>query len=264
MNMSDLVLSRPSLRMDFSLKALSLSSVILIGYLHFIVGPSFEFHLFFLIPIIVASWFAGALFCFFITILAILSWTISDYLIAHGNIDVFSFLFNSTVHALILAYVTYLLRYIRRLLIRESQLAREDSLTKIPNRRSFYENGEVAFSTGNRQQLPITIIFIDVDNFKSINDVYGHKIGDKLLFEAAQVMNENIRKNDVIGRLGGDEFCLILLSADREHALMYAINLRNKLNERMLKHKWQTTFSMGIVTYAVTPPDFLRAIEDSR
>lgn len=69
MNMSDLVLSRPSLRMDFSLKALSLSSVILIGYLHFIVGPSFEFHLFFLIPIIVASWFAGALFCFFITIL---------------------------------------------------------------------------------------------------------------------------------------------------------------------------------------------------
>ena len=245
MNMSDLVLSRPSLRMDFSLKALSLSSVILIGYLHFIVGPSFEFHLFFLIPIIVASWFAGALFCFFITILAILSWTISDYLIAHGNIDVFSFLFNSTVHALILAYVTYLLRYIRRLLIRESQLAREDSLTKIPNRRSFYENGEVAFSTGNRQQLPITIIFIDVDNFKSINDAYGHKI-------------------DVIGRLGGDEFCLILLSADREHALMYAINLRNKLNERMLKHKWQTTFSMGIVTYAVTPPDFLRAIEDSR
>lgn len=263
MNMSDLVLSRPNLKVNFLLKALSLSSVILIGYLHFIVGPSLEFHLFFLIPIIVASWFTSALFCCFILVLAILSWTIGDYLIAHNNIDLFSFLFNSTVHALILAYITYLLRYIRRLLIRESQLAREDSLTKIPNRRSFYENREIAFSTGHRQRLPITIVFIDVDSFKSINDTYGHKIGDKLLFEAAQVMNENVRKNDVIGRLGGDEFCLVLLNADREHARMYAINLKNKLSERMLKHKWQTTFSMGIVTYAVTPPDFLRTIEEA-
>ena len=218
MNMSDLVLSKPSLKVKFLLKAFSFLSVILIGYLHFIVGPSLEFHLFFLIPIIVASWFTGTVFCCFILVCAILTWTIGDYLMVHNNIDSFSFLFNSTIHALLLAYITYLLRYTRRLLISESQLAREDSLTKIPNRRSFYENGAVAFSTGHRQQLPITIIFIDVDRFKSINDTYGHKMGDKLLFEAAQVMNENVRKNDVIGRLGGDEFCLILLNADREHA----------------------------------------------
>lgn len=98
MNMSDMVLSRPSLKVIFLLKASSLLSVILIGYLHFIVGPSLEFHLFFLIPIIVSSWFTGALFCCFILILAILSWTIGDYLIAPNNIDLFSFLFNSTVH----------------------------------------------------------------------------------------------------------------------------------------------------------------------
>lgn len=263
MNMSNWVLSKPSLKVVVSIKVLILLSIVFIGYLHFIVGPSFEFHLFFLLPIILASWFTGVFFCCFVFCLTIFSWTLSDYLLAGSHIDPLPFLFNSTIHALILAYITYLLRYIRHLLIRESQLAREDSLTKIPNRRSFYESGEVAFSTGHRQQLPITIIFVDVDSFKSINDNYGHKVGDNLLFEAAQVMNQHLRKNDVLGRMGGDEFCLILLNVDKEQAQTYATNLKEKLIEKMQQHQWQTTFSMGIVTYRVTPPDFLNTIEQA-
>lgn len=263
MDMSDWVLSKPSLKVLFPLKFFTLLSIIFIGYLHFIVGPSFEFHLFFLLPIILACWFTGLFFCCFVFCLTVLSWTLSDYLLAGSNIEPLPFLFNSTIHALILAYITYLLRYIRHLLIRESQLAREDSLTKIPNRRSFYESGEIAFSTGHRQQLPVTIIFIDVDSFKSINDTYGHKIGDKLLFEAAQVMNQHVRKNDVLGRIGGDEFCLILLNVEKEQAHSYATNLKEKLAEKMYQHQWQTTFSMGIVTYRVTPPDFLNTIEQA-
>jgi diguanylate cyclase (GGDEF)-like protein len=262
-DMSDWVLSKPSLKVLFPLKFFTLLSIIFIGYLHFIIGPSFEFHLFFLVPIMVASWFTGVFFCYFVLCLTIFSWTLGDYLLASNNIESLPFLFNSTIHALILAYITYLLRYIRHLLIRESQLAREDSLTKIPNRRSFYESGEIAFSTGHRQQLPVTIIFIDVDSFKSINDTYGHKIGDKLLFEAAQVMNQHVRKNDVLGRIGGDEFCLILLNVEKEQAHSYATNLKEKLAEKMYQHQWQTTFSMGIVTYRVTPPDFLNTIEQA-
>lgn len=111
--------------------------------------------------------------------------------------------------------------------------------------------------------MPVTIIFIDVDSFKSINDTYGHKIGDKLLFEAAQVMNQHVRKNDVLGRIGGDEFCLILLNVEKEQAHSYATNLKEKLAEKMYQHQWQTTFSMGIVTYRVTPPDFLNTIEQA-
>lgn len=263
MDMSDWVLSKPSLKVLFPLKFFTLLSIIFIGYLHFIIGPSFEFHLFFLVPIMVASWFTGVFFCYFVLCLTIFSWTLGDYLLASNNIESLPFLFNSTIHALILAYITYLLRYIRHLLIRESQLAREDSLTKTPNRRSFYESGEIAFSTGHRQQLPVTIIFIDVDSFKSINDTYGHKIGDKLLFEAAQVMNQHVRKNDVLGRIGGDEFCLILLNVEKEQAHSYATNLKEKLAEKMYQHQWQTTFSMGIVTYRVTPPDFLNTIEQA-
>lgn len=263
MDISHWVLSKPSLKVVVSIQLLILSSIIFIGYLHFIVGPSFEFHLFFLLPIILACWFTGLFFCCFVFCLTVLSWTLSDYLLAGSNIEPLPFLFNSTIHALILAYITYLLRYIRHLLIRESQLAREDSLTKIPNRRSFYESGEIAFSTGHRQQLPVTIIFIDVDSFKSINDTYGHKIGDKLLFEAAQVMNQHVRKNDVLGRIGGDEFCLILLNVEKEQAHSYATNLKEKLAEKMYQHQWQTTFSMGIVTYRVTPPDFLNTIEQA-
>ena len=263
MDMSDWVLSKPSLKVLFPLKFFTLLSIIFIGYLHFIIGPSFEFHLFFLVPIMVASWFTGVFFCYFVLCLTIFSWTLGEYLLASNNIESLPFLFNSTIHALILAYITYLLRYIRHLLIRESQLAREDSLTKTPNRRSFYESGEIAFSTGHRQQLPVTIIFIDVDSFKSINDTYGHKIGDKLLFEAAQVMNQHVRKNDVLGRIGGDEFCLILLNVEKEQAHSYATNLKEKLAEKMYQHQWQTTFSMGIVTYRVTPPDFLNTIEQA-
>jgi diguanylate cyclase (GGDEF)-like protein len=261
MKIKDLILYKPYSKEKIILKIIAISSVFLIGYLHYIAGPLFEFHLFFFIPIIIASWFTSQFFSYLILLLVIVSWTIGDYLIVKGTVNLMSFAFNALMHALIIIYLNYLLGYIRQLLIKESQLAREDSLTKIPNRRGFYEYGETAFSTADRHQLPIASIFIDLDDFKSINDTYGHKTGDQLLYETAQVIKDSIRKTDVAGRLGGDEFCIILLNVDSKQAKDFSESLRNKLNEKMQQQGWKTTFSMGIVSYGSAPKNFHHVIQ---
>lgn len=261
MKIKDLILYKPYSKEKTILKIVAVFSVFLIGYLHYFVGPLFEFHLFFFIPIIIASWFISQFFSYLILMLVIALWTLGDYLIIKGTTNLFPFVFNAIMHALIIIYLNYLLGYIRQLLIKESQLAREDSLTKIPNRRGFYEYGETAFSTANRLQLPITSIFIDLDEFKSINDTYGHKIGDQVLYETAQTIKESIRKTDVVGRLGGDEFCIILLNVGSKQAKDFSESLRNKLNEKLGHHGWKPTFSMGVVSYESTPVSFQDLIQ---
>lgn len=261
MSIKDLVLYKPYSKEINILKLVTVFSVFFIGYLHYITGPLIEFHLFFFIPIIIASWFTSQFFSYLILLLVIVSWTLGDYLIVKKNENLLPFSLNAVMHALIIIYLNYLLGYIRQLLIKESQLAREDSLTKISNRRGFYEYGETAVSTANRLQLPITGIFIDLDEFKSINDTYGHKTGDKLLYEIAQIIKEGIRKTDVVGRLGGDEFCIILLNVDSKQAKDFSENLRTKLNEKIRQHGWKTTISMGVVSYESTPVSFQDLIQ---
>ncbi len=263
MKVNSLLLYSPSAGETLYLKIVAVVTVILIACLHYAAGPLFEFHLFFFIPIVIASWFTNKYFSYFIISLVIISWTLGDYLIASETLLPIAFFFNALMHAFILIYVNHLLTYIRTLLQKEAQMAREDALTQILNRRGFFEYGETAISTANRYKLPVTIIFIDLDEFKSINDTLGHKIGDQLLYQTAKVLKENIRKSDVAGRLGGDEFCLVLLNINSSQALEFSENLRNRLKECMNHHNWNTTFSMGIVSYNTVPDDFQEIIQEA-
>lgn len=263
MKIKELIVHKPHSKEIVFLKIAVIAIVFAISYLHLIAGPLFEFHLFFFIPIIIASWFTSNSFSYFILGLVIFSWTIGDYLITKETINPLPFAFNAVMHACIIIYLNYLLGYIRQQLIKESQLAREDSLTKILNRRGFYENAETVFSTAHRHQLAVTCIFIDLDEFKSINDTYGHKTGDQLLYETAQIIKANIRKTDIAGRLGGDEFCIILLNVNSNQAMDFSENLRNTLNEKMQQHNWNTTFSMGVVSYDSAPESFQDVIQQA-
>lgn len=99
--------------------------------------------------------------------------------------------------------------------------ANHDSLTKILNRNGFYTKLEASLLRNKNLGLPISIIQIDLDKFKLINDTYGHFAGDVVLMHAAKIIKENIRSDDILGRLGGEEFCIFCLSIDlRESALL--------------------------------------------
>ena len=107
-------------------------------------------------------------------------------------------------------------------LIREKQLARTDALTGINNRGHLFELAEREFHVAMRYRPPLSIIMFDIDNFKEINDTFGHLMGDQVLQRITQVVCKEIRSADLIGRYGGDEFVILLPQTSAQEALFLA------------------------------------------
>lgn len=93
------------------------------------------------------------------------------------------------------------------------RLAIVDELTELHNRRGFMTLGEAAMRSALRSQTPLTLLFIDVNDMKTINDTYGHQEGDRALADVAGILRENFRDTDIVARIGGDEFCALLVGA---------------------------------------------------
>ncbi len=109
---------------------------------------------------------------------------------------------------------------------RLGELASVDSLTGASNRRHFLEQARAEISRAKRQGLPLSVVMLDIDFFKSINDRYGHEAGDKVLISLAATIQADLRAGDIFARLGGEEFILMLPGQDRHEAFRMAERLR--------------------------------------
>jgi diguanylate cyclase (GGDEF)-like protein/PAS domain S-box-containing protein len=109
------------------------------------------------------------------------------------------------------------------------QQAQQDYLTGLSNRRHFMEQGEMEFSRVQRYGEALCLFMLDIDHFKNINDTYGHKAGDIVLQRLSDVMRETLRTVDIIGRMGGEEFAVLLPETDLQEATEVAERLREKI-----------------------------------
>ena len=121
-----------------------------------------------------------------------------------------------------------------------------DPLANCRNRRSFLVNADTAFEHSRRYQHTFAILYIDIDHFKDINDTYGHAIGDKTIKQMTQICQNNIRDSDILGRIGGDEFGVIL----QECSLEFAIQTAEKLRQRISDHIIST--DVGIIKFSIS------------
>jgi diguanylate cyclase (GGDEF)-like protein len=101
-----------------------------------------------------------------------------------------------------------------------------DPLTGVANRRAFLQDGEAQLKRLAVDLRPIAVMLLDLDNFKSINDRFGHAVGDRVLEVFAEVAGRSMRRMDLFGRLGGEEFAALLFDADRDRALAVAEEIR--------------------------------------
>ena len=136
---------------------------------------------------------------------------------------------------------------------REKNSARMDYLTGIANQKGFYEALRVEIARHRREKSPLSVAYLDCDNFKEVNDRCGHQEGDRLLERVTQTLRANLRKTDVIGRLGGDEFAIVLSNTDKEHAVNAVDKLRRELDTIMAEHGWTVTFSIGLGIFTQVP-----------
>lgn len=164
--------------------------------------------------------------------------------------DVFhiNLLFSLFITLLITLIIIYIIRkYNKRL----EYLADNDLLTSINNRRSFNLKLEHSILIHHRENKPLNLLFLDVDNFKRINDNFGHVIGDKVLIRIAEILKNNIRKSDLVSRWGGEEFIVAYINCSFEDSFIGAEKLKNLIEtDFILKDltKSSVTASFGLTT----------------
>ncbi len=126
------------------------------------------------------------------------------------------------------------------------KIASLDNLTKSYNRRTIEQIFESEISREKRYKRDLSIIFFDIDNFKKINDSFGHKEGDEVLIKISNLVKKHIRKADSFGRWGGEEFIIILPETSKEEAKQVACFIRNKINQHDFNLKRRITCSFGV------------------
>jgi diguanylate cyclase (GGDEF)-like protein len=137
----------------------------------------------------------------------------------------------------------------------EELLARTDALTQIPNRRAFFEAAHLELERARRHGRPLTIAYLDLDDFKLVNDRHGHAEGDALLATIGRTLRGGTRAVDAVARLGGDEFGLLLPEVDAEMADALLTRLRATLLETVARQGWRVGFSIGAAVFLTPPGD---------
>lgn len=231
--------------------ALWLVLLALVGLVDYWTGTELNFSVVYLLPITFAAWFLGLW-------LGLLSALVSAALIVVlnaelGSAHLFTTVGNALFNLLLFIFLVFIIDEVRALYERERDFSRHDFLTTLPNARAFYEILTLEKNRARRFGRPLTLAYIDLDNFKLMNDLYGHPKGDLLLAAIAQAMQNSIRETDIIARLGGDEFVLLLPETTEDAAKVVLAKVQATLMALMSERRWPVTFSIGAVTFLTAP-----------
>jgi diguanylate cyclase (GGDEF)-like protein len=222
------------------------------GVLDYVTGD-FSLLIFYLIPIFLSAWFLGRTPGLAIALLCGMELFITNLLHSPKGISLVSIrAWNSLMEALFLLLSAYMLLKIKNELEVHKNLALTDSLTGVLNRRSFYELAEYEVKKSRRYGRLLTMVYIDLDDFKTVNDSFGHARGDLLLRSVATTIREELRGSDIVARVGGDEFAVLLAETGEESSEVLK-KLRSRLNTVMAHHGGAVTASIGAVTFRFPP-----------
>jgi diguanylate cyclase (GGDEF)-like protein len=231
-----------------------LLAAILIGLIRFLTGPEFALSLFYILPIALATWYAGRWVGITVSLASAASWLFADLNMLPAFSRAWIPYLNETFRLAVFLIITLILAKSKKTMDGYKALSRTDPLTGIPNRRAFYDLAEMELNKARRYQKPLSVLYVDIDNFKNINDHFGHYTGDTLLCSVAKMIKSNIRAIDILGRFGGDEFVILLAQTGPESVALVARKLKDKLSHLVQRNNWPVTFSIGAVTFE-NPPD---------
>lgn len=227
--------------------------VILLGVTDHMTGPDLSFLIFYLIPVFLVTWFVGRTAGVLISAISAVVWFSEDVLTRSTYAYPLIPYWNAAVKLAFFWVLTYLLTKLKEGLEREQALARRDELTGGANRRAFLESAGIELNRARRYRRPLTVAYLDIDDFKQVNDRLGHSAGDALLCSVVKTAQEHLRAIDLFARLGGDEFGLLLPETGYQAAQIVLRKIQKSLLIAVEKEGWPVTFSIGAVTWLSLP-----------
>jgi diguanylate cyclase (GGDEF)-like protein len=224
-----------------------------IGVLDYLTGYEMAFSLFYLLPISLLTWLAGRWLGVLMALASALVWLLADVVAGHTVTNPVVYFWNTLIRLGFFLIVVFLLTALRGTLEHERELNRVDSLTGAVNFRFFSTILQMEIDRMRRYERPFTLAYIDIDNFKAVNDQFGHTTGDHLLRSVVQYTQTSLRKTDTVARLGGDEFAILLPETGQEAAAAFISRIQKGFLEEMEKGGWPVTFSIGVLTCLQAP-----------
>lgn len=246
---SDFVLRRLLHRIEHS-KTLGLALagglLMLIGLLDYFTGYEIGFALFYLFPVMISTWVAGRWAGIVAAVVSALLWLLADFATGHPYYQPLSPFWNATMRLGIFAVIAQLVMYVRDMIEFERTMSRTDHLTGIPNRRAFSEALVSESKRSERFHHAFSLVYIDVDDFKKLNDKEGHKTGDEALCLIARTLVRNLRNVDLVARIGGDEFAILLPESDRASATEVVNRCIAISSQKIQSRDWSISLSVGV------------------
>ena len=230
----------------------SMVMTLVIGYCDYLTGANVSVILLYSFPVLMASRLCGKTEGFIVAATAATSWLIANVASRHGKMSDLILSWNAlsrfSVFAL-LAYTVSLQVALKRALENEKLRASTDWLTGLFNKGAYREQVETELNLARRYGHPISLAFIDLDDFKLVNDTHGHARGDRLLQLVSETIQRTIRKTDIAGRIGGDEFALCFPETGPDKIQTAIEKLLRQFDIMTSQSGWQLTISIGVVTY---------------
>ena len=215
-----------------------------------------------LAPVALAAWFVGLRSAMFFSVLASGIWLLKSRLEdGTGAADAVTTYSNAVLLLGFFLLFATLLFALRAALLREKAASRVDVLTQISNRRAFSEMAEAEIERVARYGGRFTVAYLDLDDFKQVNDRYGHETGDRVLVQTAQAIRRSLRVNDIVARLGGDEFIVLLPQTEPSDAEAVLRKLEAQLSDVMRQGQWPVTVSIGAATFEKPPVSVEQMVE---
>src|SRR3569623_521588 len=227
---------------ELSLVAAALLVVAGVAALDRMTFQRFSFSLFYLMPVAACAWWRGFTFGVLLSLAGAAAWHAVD-LEADPAAPFTLLVWNGVVRFCVLTLVSSLAARLHAGVRRERALARTDPLPGAANGRTFYETAASEAARAGRTGRPITLAYLDLNDFKPLNDRQGHATGDAALGCVAQTAHLLLRCADLQARLGGDEFALLMPDTDGEGALAVLHRLQEQMGREMARQGWPVTLS---------------------
>jgi diguanylate cyclase (GGDEF)-like protein len=219
-----------------------------VGVIDYLTGDEVALSLFYLIPIALLTWLVGRRAGIAASVVSAAVWVVTELEAEEAFLSASIYIWNTLIVLSFFLIVVMLLSALRKALEHERELAQTDYLTGAVNPRFFFEILQMEIDRSQRYAHPFTIAYIDIDNFKAINDRFGHVTGDRVLITMVERARQNLRKTDLVGRLGGDEFALLLPETGQESAQTIISKIQSEILAGLQEQDWQVTISIGVLT----------------